>query len=157
MGLITWMSKGVQKRLVDYTHPVGTIYESTSPTNPSELFGGTWEPFAEGRVLIGAGQGDDGTTSMSFTAGSTGGKYQHTNTLEEMVAHSHPIKTFPDEKWLGVWRSNASKGELWEVISPTDTGSDYKYAEAFKDDKAKSKPFSILNPYAVTYRWRRVS
>lgn len=94
---------------------------------------------------------------MSFTAGSTGGSYQHTNKLEEMVAHSHPIKTFPDEKWLGVWSSNASNGELWEVISPTDTGSDYKYAEAFKDDKAKSKPFSILNPYKTIYRWERIA
>lgn len=137
--------------------PVGTVIQTTNSANPSTYLGGTWEAFAPGRVLIGAGQGNDGTTSMSFTAGSTGGSYQHTNKLEEMVAHSHPIKTFPDEKWLGVWSSSASNGELWEVISPTDTGTDYKYVEAFKDDKAKSKPFSILNPYTTIYRWRRVS
>lgn len=157
MALFKFKSKGKTRQLVDLIYPVGTIYESTSSTNPGTLFGGTWETFAPGRVLIGAGQGNDGTTSMSFTAGSTGGSYQHTNKLEEMVAHSHPIKTFPDEKWLGVWSSNASNGELWEVISPTDTGSDYKYAEAFKDDKAKSKPFSILNPYKTIYRWERIA
>lgn len=25
-------------------HPVGSIYTSTKPTDPHELFGGTWEP-----------------------------------------------------------------------------------------------------------------
>ena len=94
---------------------------------------------------------------MSFTAGSTGGKYTHKNTLEEMVPHIHPIKTFPDEKWLGVWDSNASSGNLWEVISPTGEGTDYKYAEATKDEKAKGNPFSILNPYITVYRWKRTA
>lgn len=35
-------------------HPVGSIYQSTSPTNPANLFGGTWQQIAADRVLMGA-------------------------------------------------------------------------------------------------------
>lgn len=44
-------------------HPVGSIYQSTDPTSPASLFGGTWEQIASNRVLMGA--------SSSHAAGST--------------------------------------------------------------------------------------
>ena len=69
MSLFRFKSKGKLRQLVDLVYPVGSIYISTASTNPGTLFGGTWEAFAPGRVLIGAGQGDDGTTSMSFQRG----------------------------------------------------------------------------------------
>lgn len=44
-------------------HPVGSIYQSTDPTSPAALFGGTWQEIAQNRVLMGAGS--------SHAAGST--------------------------------------------------------------------------------------
>lgn len=44
-------------------HPVGSIYQSTDPTSPAVLFGGTWEEIASDRVLMGA--------SRSHAAGTT--------------------------------------------------------------------------------------
>ena len=44
-------------------YPVGSIYQSTDPTSPAALFGGTWEEIASDRVLMGA--------SRSHAAGST--------------------------------------------------------------------------------------
>ena len=35
-------------------YPVGSIYQSTDPTSPAALFGGTWEQIASERVLMGA-------------------------------------------------------------------------------------------------------
>ena len=43
--------------------PVGSIYQSTDPTSPAALFGGTWEQIASDRVLMGA--------SRSHAAGTT--------------------------------------------------------------------------------------
>ena len=43
--------------------PVGSIYQSTDPTSPAALFGGTWEQIASERVLMGA--------SSSHKAGTT--------------------------------------------------------------------------------------
>ena len=44
-------------------YPVGSIYQSTDPTSPAALFGGTWEQIASDRVLMGA--------SSTHAAGST--------------------------------------------------------------------------------------
>ena len=43
--------------------PVGSIYQSTDPTSPAALFGGSWEEIASERVLMGA--------SSTHAAGST--------------------------------------------------------------------------------------
>ena len=48
----------------DDIYPIGSIYISTSPTNPSTLFGGTWTQI-EDRFLLSAGS--------TYSAGSTGG------------------------------------------------------------------------------------
>ena len=46
-------------------YPVGSIYQSTDPTSPAALFGGSWEEIASERVLMGA--------SYSHAAGTTVG------------------------------------------------------------------------------------
>ena len=44
-------------------YPVGCVYQSTDPTSPAALFGGTWEQIASERVLMGA--------SSAHAAGTT--------------------------------------------------------------------------------------
>lgn len=66
-----------------YAYPVGSIYMSVNPTSPAELFGGTWEPLDQGRVLIGAG--------TSHPAGETGGEETHKLTTSEMPSHNHSM------------------------------------------------------------------
>lgn len=57
-------------------YPVGSVYISISSNfNPNTSFGGKWERFGQGRTLVGEGTGNDGVTSMTFTANSTGGLY----------------------------------------------------------------------------------
>ena len=81
-------------------YPVGSVYQSTDPTSPAALFGGTWEQIASERVLMGAssshaagstveaglpnitGTANGGVLSMSTPSsdGAFGGKYYNTTT-----------------------------------------------------------------------------
>ena len=60
-------------------HPVGSIYQSTDPTSPAALFGGSWEVIASERVLMGA--------SSTHAAGTTvkAGLPNITGTLSDIM------------------------------------------------------------------------
>lgn len=84
--------------LLSATYPVGTVYtNATNPNNPgisSGPFGanyfGTWDEYAEGRVIVGIGTTtDDRGETLSFTNVSSGGEFKHANTIQEIPAHSH--------------------------------------------------------------------
>lgn len=81
--------------IVDMVYPVGSIYMSTASTNPGTLFPGTtWEAYAQGRVLIGAGTGTDSRSEQkTLAAGSTGGEYNHQLTVGELASHTHNAST----------------------------------------------------------------
>ena len=70
-GVVTVNSK----TLLDWLHPIGSIYQSTDGTDPSELFGGTWERIKD-LFLLAAGD--------TFAAGKTGGEASHTLTADEI-------------------------------------------------------------------------
>ena len=78
------------KQLKLAMNPVGTIITTTNSANPSTYIGGTWERFANGRVLVGV---DEADTDFS-NAEKTGGEKKHQLTVEEMPSHSHPISRY---------------------------------------------------------------
>lgn len=64
-------------------YPINSIYLSTSNTNPSTLFGGTWVQIAQGRCLIGVNTDDaDFNTSMK-TGGSKTKNMNHSHGLDQ--------------------------------------------------------------------------
>ena len=76
--------------VLESMYPIGSIYMSTASTNPSQLFGGTWEAFGQGRSLIGAGSyTDKDSVTKTFTGGTTGGSYNigtHTHSFATMTS-----------------------------------------------------------------------
>lgn len=68
-------------------HPVGSLYMTTVAGDPAEIFGGTWERFAQGRMLVSAQ--DSGT----YAAGNTGGSENITLSVNHLPAHSHSAWT----------------------------------------------------------------
>lgn len=68
-------------------NPIGTIYESTEPTNPGTFIGGTWAAYAPGRVLVAIDAGDPDFD----TSGETRGAKTHVLTIAEMPNHSHNV------------------------------------------------------------------
>ena len=66
-------------------YPVSSIYQSTDPTSPAALFGGTWEQIASERVLMGASSSHAAGSTVeaglpnikfSFTAATVGSRHQ---------------------------------------------------------------------------------
>lgn len=74
------VSEGIYGRV----YPVGSIYMSVNSTDPSELFGGTWEQL-EDTFLLAAGE--------THEAGETGGEEEHVLTSAETAhfAHTHSM------------------------------------------------------------------
>ena len=70
-------------------YPVGSIYMSVMGTNPSELFGGTWEAIARGSVLIGAGVDGWG---INHQAGAIGGSRDYTLKESNIPKHTHTVE-----------------------------------------------------------------
>lgn len=51
--------------IADVIYPVGSVYISTTTTNPQDLFGGTWEKIATGRTLWGASADNELNTTVN--------------------------------------------------------------------------------------------
>ena len=78
------------KDLIDILYPVGYIITLTGDQNPNQLWAGTtWERYASGRVLMGAGTYTENSVSYNYANGDTGGEIKHTLTTDEMPSHSH--------------------------------------------------------------------
>ena len=77
----------LNKNSINTFYPVGSIYISTSSTNPASLFGGTWTSFGQGRQLVGVGS--NGTTN--YTNGSTSGSSTKSISTSNIPSHTHTI------------------------------------------------------------------
>lgn len=125
-------------------YPVGSVYITYNNVNPGTFLGGTWERFGQGRTLVGEGTGNDGSTSMSFTANSTGGEYKHKLTIDEIPPHSHkyysPIVQRVAASSSGSTYGNYNKGYF---IESSATGGDGYH--------------NNVQPYITVYFWRRTA
>ena len=144
------MSAADKKRL-DNLYPVGSIYQSTDPTSPAALFGGTWEQIASERVLMGA--------SSSHKAGTTvnAGLPNITGSLIEAKVGGSPFRGSK----ASLSKSGALKftevNTAWGGYNGMD-GSAYN----IEFDASRSNPIygrsSTVQPAAYyVYIWHRVS
>lgn len=129
-----------------FIYPVGTVISNTTGINPGTQFGGTWEPFAPGRVLIGAGTGNDGSTSMTFTALGKYGEYYHTLTYDEMPLHSHAQYISANNGNSAVRRDYSDDGNAALYPQGCNTGN-----------AGNGKPHNNIQPSMGVYYWRRTS
>lgn len=124
--------------LLDLLHPVGSIYQSTDPTSPAELFGGTWEQVKD-RFLLAAGD--------SHAAGSTGGEEEHILTAEEMANHTHGYDYTGQSITEGV---NAIR--LYKAAS-----TQYNAYTGKATSNCGGQAHNNMPPYLAVYTWRRTA
>lgn len=123
--------------LLDLLHPVGSIYQSTDPTSPADLFGGTWEQVKD-RFLLAAGD--------SHAAGSTGGEEKHVLTAAEMANHTHGYD------YTG--QSDPTGTGAIKIVSPGGTANAYTGKAT---SNCNGQAHNNMPPYLAVYTWRRTA
>ena len=127
-------------------YPVGSIYISLNSTNPSSIFGGTWEQI-KGRFLLGV--------SSSHPVNQKGGEEKHTLTVNEMPSHTHSL--VKDSRLDTVFHINnasfggassmSGNGGDWLRWNP---GESYSYTGG-------NQSHNNMPPYLAVYMWKRTA
>ena len=119
--------------IFDRAHPVGSYYWSSDSTNPSKLFGGTWEQVTD-RFVLAAGS--------TYKVGATGGAATHTLTINEMPSHNHQIaRSMNGAEGTDRYTPIAASG--YKTTGTLSTGG----GEAHNN----------MPPYEVAYCWKRIA
>ena len=138
-------------------YPVGSIYSSTSSTNPGTSMGfGTWTAFGAGRVLIGNGGG--------FTAGSTGGSadavvVSHTHTASVTdPGHFHSNGAIYPYNGTGSRAEQNQSGGVEDFTSfNVSTGTSTTGISVSNSTTGVTGTNANLQPYIVVYMWERTA
>lgn len=150
------------RSLLDFLHPVGSIYMSTSATNPTNLFGGTWVAWGAGRVPVGFSGGDGNFNSSEKTGGSKTINIQHNHGLSNAraavgradsststisyTAGGNPHNVYFDREfsyWGGIAGVSKHAMDTAKIYGNTDNGG--------------STAASVLQPYITCYMWKRTA
>ena len=148
-------------------YPIGSIYISINNVNPTNYFGGSWEPFGTGKTLVGVDSSDTDFNTVEKTGGQ-----------KMLQSHQHPSKTLK-----GQWRSTKARfpggsehsGIITEWIANQSTywssgGGKDENTVGWKIDAthahdavgggtsySKSPNNGNLQPYITVYMWKRTA
>lgn len=127
--------------MMDLVYPIGSIYQSMSPTNPGAIFLGQWTQIKEGFLR------------SALDSGVTGGNANITLEAKNLPPHRHTI--------YGGWQNSSGKNigtdvflySQWNIVST----SWRMECSGSSNETSMSSPFSILPPYTTCYTWFRNS
>jgi len=154
-------------------YPVGSIYMSVSPTNPSTYFGGTWVAWGSGRVPVGINTSD----SNFNKAEKTGGASTVALTTAQMPSHSHAKGTLATasagahthnlQNQKAPWGLDgggnrclvdATSGYTAVTNKTTTSGGAHTHTISGSTAAAGSgSAHNNLQPYIVCYMWKRTA
>lgn len=118
----------VKNYILNFIHPVGSIYMSVNDTNPGDVFGGTWEQWGSGRVPVGV---DTSQTEFNTVEKIGGSKY--------LQKHSHNVQ----------WQYTGASGSTAAILNYS--GSTIPTENAGTGDSGN------LQPYITCYMWKRTA
>lgn len=174
-----WDVKVYGKLLKDYIqsvagaiYPVGSIFMSVSPANPSTYFGGTWVAWGSGRVPVGINTAD----SDFSTVEKTGGASTVALTAAQMPSHSHAKGTLAAASGgshghnlnltKAAWGVDGAPNKVvvdstgYTAMTNKATASGGSHGHTISGSTASAgsgSAHSNLQPYIVCYMWKRTA
>jgi len=155
--------KSAMSRLKTYVlesvYPVGSIFISTSSTSPATSLGfGSWSRFGEGRILVSQSSSD----SDFDTAEETGGAKTHTISESQLPSHQHFTmhtgngfgnNLENNVNFAGTTNSRGGLGNNDYIMQAINSTANAGKTSAVGSGSAVTH----MNPYIVTYMWKRTS
>lgn len=135
--------------ILDFCHPIGSIYMSNNSKDPSDIFGGTWERI-KGKVLVGLDENDADFNSSDKTGGSKS---------IALDSHHLPVRTLISiQNMTGA--SKYTSGWLWNSAVTVANGSfiaSTMYDLSQVGIVGNQVAVPLLQPYQTVYMWKRIS
>lgn len=144
-----WVSPALEQ-----CYPIGSIYQSTEPTNPTTFMGGVWERFGNGRVLVGVDEAD-----ADFNApNKIGGNKQHRHLAGNLEAAIGTIDGNTEAVGYKASNINNPINDYTYGISGSNATKSSGKIQNHNTAILGSTGFeSSLPPYITIYRWRRTA
>lgn len=149
--------------------PIGSVYIGVTSQNPTLLFGGTWEAFSKGKVLIGVDPLDvdfdaalkyGGSKTVSLITnqmpahdhaighnhGSTGGGGNHNHSYDKSGVAGTGYAAGTDK---GNINNNTSSDGQHDHVIPSYSG--------LSGTRGDGQPIDNLQPFITCYIWKRTA
>lgn len=158
--MVSYLDQGGVQHLVDKMldrmYPVDSIYISTNSTSPASLYGGNWERYGTGRVLVSASDSD-----TDFTAGTTGGEKTHE--VRVRLGNIYGLAGISSNNDLsGISVDGGKTYSGFKNFNGRKTvksarGMDGSFASMQVEFYAAIGKLPTLDPYVSVYIWRRTA
>ena len=123
-------------------HPVGSIYQSTDPTSPAALFGGTWQEIAQNRVLMGASYAHAAGTTVEAGLPNITGSF-----VADVKKGEHKVS--------GAFTAGSAIASTGEYSNFSDV---YKFSlDASKSNAIYGRSATVQPAAYYVHIWRRVA
>lgn len=157
--------KRVWSKMLDKTHPVGSLYWSSNSTNPGTLFGGTWVQIKDKFILAAGDKYENGTTGGSADAVVV----SHTHSIPELSgtaasngAHTHKVD-WPNWEKLAIHSPDNIVGYYyrgsWGKTGGTTSDGAHTHTVTTNASTTGSQGVSgagkNMPPYETYYCWKR--
>lgn len=139
------------KTLLDWTHPVGSLYWSKVATDPGTLFGGTWVQVKDVFILA---AGD------TYAADGTGGEAEVKLTAEQLPKLSGAVNFRAwgsGSPYAGATGIITNIGEIAETANGFATGTTEDGYRQLKISFGGDEAHSNMPPYLTRYCWERIA
>lgn len=155
--------------------PIGTIMWTSEESSPAEYWGGIWERFANGRVVVGVDENDGDFIASTSVLGDDGTKqYEdkedgskdsiivaHNHTMSSDGSHTHNLVLANKKSSVGNDYGSTGKRVVTSDGDPNTSGR-----AAFMESSGShthtiattgsSGTNANLQPYVTAYCWRRI-
>lgn len=127
-------------------YPIGSLYFNINGVDPATYFGGYWELYSEGQVLIGVDPDDPDFDE----GGKNGGDNYATLTTNQLPSHNHAIRRVDSG---GAYDSSNGIARV-RARTNTDSGTSWGLTTS---SVGGSAAHNNQMPYITCYIWRRVN